>query len=102
MTLEDTFRYLVGAYYGVAEMDNYNLKEYVLQDIKEYIIDFVNQNPIKNFDYYEEAENVFTTVSLKVKLQDSLLVLPKVNASLELVLLVKEKLRLIREEELEN
>lgn len=102
MTLEDTFRYLVGAYYGVAEMDNYNLKEYVLEDIKEYITDFVNQNPIKNFDYYEEAENVLNTVSLKVKLQDSLLVLPKVNASLELVLLVKEKLRLIREEELEN
>jgi len=40
--------------------------------------------------------------SLKTKLQDSLIVLPKVNATTELILLVKARLKEIREEELEN
>ena len=38
MQLRDTFRYLVGGYYGVELMDEYPLKEYVLEDIKNYII----------------------------------------------------------------
>ncbi len=99
--LIDTFRYLVGAYYGIAEMDNYELKEYVLKDIEKFIKDFIKENPIKNFDYYKEATTVESELSLKTKLQDSLLVLPKVNASTELVLLVKLRLKELREEELE-
>ncbi len=102
MNLEDTFRYLVGAYYGVSEMDEYDLKEYILKDIEEYIKSFVKDNPIKNFDYIKEAEDANNDRTLKTKLQDSLVVLPKVNASTELILLVKARLKKIREEELEN
>lgn len=101
MILEDTFRYLVGAYYGIAEMEEYNLKEYVLKDIENYIKNFISENPIEKFDYREEAEKVESELSLKTKLQDSLIVLPKVNASTELILLVKKRLKEIREEELE-
>lgn len=100
--LLDTFRYLVGAYYGIAEMDNYELKEYVLKDIENYIKDFLKENKEENIDYNEEARSVENELSLKTKLQDSLLVLPKVNASMELILLVKSKLKELREEELEN
>lgn len=100
MELEDTFRYLVGAYFGVAEMDNYDLKEYVLKDIEQYIKDFINENPINGFDYEKEARLVEEERSIKTKLQDSLIVLPKVNASMELILLVKAKLKEIREEEI--
>ena len=102
MVLDDTFRYLVGAYYGISEMDEYDLKEYVLKDIEEYIRSFVKQNPIKNFNYKEEASRVMSDRELKTKLQDSLIVLPKVNASTELILLVKERLKRIREEEIEK
>lgn len=102
MDLKDTFRYLVGAYYGISEMDEYDLKEYVLKDIEDYIRSFVNDNPIKNFDYDKEASLVYEQRSLKTKLQDSLVVLPKVNASTELILLVKNRLKRIREEELER
>ncbi|MGN1372082.1 MAG: hypothetical protein ACI4XM_07415 [Candidatus Coprovivens sp.] len=102
MVLDDTFRYLVGAYYGISEMDEYDLKEYVLKDIEEYIRSFVKQNSIKNFNYKEEANRVMCDRELKTKLQDSLIVLPKVNASTELILLVKERLKRIREEEIEK
>jgi len=100
MDLKDTYKYLVGAYYGIQEMDNYALKEYVLQDIKAYIDNFIEENPIKDFNYEEEFIKINDELSLKTKLQDSLLVLPKVNASMELVLLVKQKLKEIRKEEL--
>ena len=98
----DTYRYLVGAYYGIREMDNYELKEYVLKDIEEYIDNYVKENYVNNFDYKEEARKVEKELSLKTKLQDALIVLPKVNASMELILLVKKRLKEIREEELEN
>ena len=35
MTIKDIFRYLVGAYYGMCEMDEYDLKEFVINDIEK-------------------------------------------------------------------
>ena len=102
MNILDTFKYLVGAYYGIVEMDNYELKEYFLKDIENYIRDFVKDNYIENFDYRKEAERINDELELKTKLQDSLLVLPKVNAPMELILLVKARLKKLREEELES
>ena len=102
MKLEDTFKYLVGGYFGIMELDEYSTKEFLLKDIEEYIQNFVEQNPIVNFDYYSFAKDIEENMPLKTKLQDSLLVLPKVNASLEVILLVKSRLSRLREEELEN
>ena len=102
MNLEDTFRYMVGAYYGISEMDEYDLKEYVLKDIEDYITQFISENPIQNFDYENEAREVESSRELKTKLQDSLVVLPKVNASTELILLVKARLKKIREDEIDS
>lgn len=93
MNLEDTFRYMVGAYYGVMEMDEYPLKEFVLHDIENYIRDFFTNNPIKDFAYEEEALKVKEDRSLRTKLQDALIVLPKVNASMELILLIKRRIK---------
>ena len=36
--LINQFRYLVGGYYGVSLMDEYDLKEFMLKDIENYII----------------------------------------------------------------
>ena len=96
----DTFRYLVGGYYGIAEMDNYDLKEFILKDINDYIKDFVLENFDDTFDYGEEFKKVEDELSVKTKLQDSLLVLQKIDAPLELILLVKQRLKEIREEEI--
>lgn len=93
MELEDTFKYLVGGYYGIMEMDEYDLKEFVLKDIENYIKDFIKTNLIDDYNYKEVAKELETTLSLKTKLQDSLLVLYKINASMELVLLVKKRLK---------
>lgn len=102
MKLEDQFKYLVGAYYGIRSVDNYDLKIYILKDIENYIKKYIKANPIPNYNYKEEAEKINEERPLKTKLQDSLLVLPKIDAPMELVFLVKEKIRIIKENELKN
>lgn len=93
MELEDQFRYLVGGYYGVRLMDEYPLKEFVMEDIKQYIETFNEINPIPNFDYEKEWKKIEDTVSERVKLQDALLVLNKINGSMDLVFLIKKRLK---------
>jgi len=95
MDLKDQYKYLVGAYYGVREMDEYDLKVYVLKDIENYIKDFVTVNKIEDFDYKNEAEIIERQMSLKIKLQDSLLVLNKINGPIELILLIKKRIKKI-------
>lgn len=93
MTLEEEFRLLVSGYYGVLEMDDYKLKEYVLKSIEEYIIMFVsNKEEFINYNYEESISYIKDKVSLKTKLQDSLLVLRKVNGPLDLILMIKERI----------
>ena len=98
MDLKDQFKYLVGGYYGITYMDDYPLKEYVLKDIENYIENFIEINPIENFNYKEEAKKYDEKLSEITKLQDSLLVLNKINASMELVLLVKKRLKKLNDE----
>lgn len=99
MNLKDTFRYLIGSYYGICEMDEYDLKEYTLKDLEQYIKEFISQNPIDDLNLYDEALIIKDKMPLQTKLQDALLVLPKINASTELILLVKSRLRALKEEE---
>lgn len=93
MDLKDQFKYLVGGYYGVTYMDDYPLKVYILKDIENYIRAFIEINPIPNFNYVEEAKKYEEELSEITKLQDALLVLNKINASMELVLLVKKRIK---------
>ena len=93
MDLIDTFRYLVGGYYGVESMDNYDLKVYILKDIENYIREFIKNNPMDSFDYKKEAECIHDEVPLKTKLQDSLLILYKIDAPMELIFMIKAKLK---------
>ncbi len=100
MELEDQFHYLVGGYFGIRNMDEYDLKVYILKDIENYIREFLMLNPIDSFSYQEEAKKIEEEITLKESLQDALLVLPKVDAPMELTLLVKKRLKEIREKEL--
>lgn len=99
-TIKDTYRYLCGGYYGISEMDEYDLKEYILKDIDDYIDTFIELNPIPDFDYDKERQKVEDDLSLVTKLQDALLVLPKINAPMELILLVKKRIKKCKDDNL--
>lgn len=96
MKLEDQYRCLIEAYYGVGEMDEYDLKIYALKDIEDYILSFVNEYKIDNFNYKQEAEYIKDNVSIKTKLQSSLILLNKMNYKMELILLIKDKLKYLK------
>lgn len=95
MKLEDQYRCLVEAYYGIEEMDEYDLKVYSLKDVEEYIRSFTKEYKIKNFDYKKESEYIKDNISIKTKLQSSLIVLNKINGPMELILLIKKRLKTI-------
>lgn len=90
--LINQYRYLVGGYYGVSLIDEYPIKEYILQDIEEYIDAFLSVNDI-SFDYESEREDVKDNVSDKVKLQDALLVLNQIDGPMDLVFIIKKRLK---------
>lgn len=92
MTLKDQFQIIVGAYYGIRLMDEYPLKEYMMKEIKEYMDNFKETHP-SSMDYdvielqYKDSSND------KTKLHDTLIILNRINAPLELILLVKAHIR---------
>ena len=88
-TLEEKLNLLIEAYYGLLEMDEYELKENELKKLKDEIDNFINEYNINNFDF----ESVKNNISLKTKLQSLLIVLNKNNSPLELILLVKRRLK---------
>lgn len=85
----NTYRYLVGGYFGVSMIDEYSIKEYVLLDILKYIKDYKMTNNLE----IDEFEYIRDNYSDRTKLQDALLLLNKMNASMDLVLMVKNKLK---------
>lgn len=91
MTLEEEYRLLVSGYYGIYEMDEYELKVYVLKEIENYIKEFIKEYPLTNYNYLQVAEEI-EKEPLKTKLQDSLLVLNKIKGPLELVMMVNLKI----------
>ena len=91
MTLEDQYKLLVEAYYGISLLDEYDLKEYALKDIQKLIDDF--EINYKEIDYDKIKEHVKNNVSIKTKFQSSLIVLNSVEGSMELMLLIKERLK---------
>ena len=91
MTILDEYRLYLGAYYGVQAMDSYDLKVYVLKEIDDFIKNFLKNNKIANIE--EEIAYVKDNVPLKTKLQDSLILLNKLNAPMELILLIKKRLK---------
>lgn len=91
MTINEEYRLYLGAYYGVQAMDSYELKVYILKEIDDYIKNFLKMNSIDNIE--EETTYVKDNVDLKTKLQDSLILLNKINAPMELILLIKKRLK---------
>lgn len=91
MTLEEEYRLLLSGYYGIYDIDEYELKVYVLKEIENYIKEFVKEYPLTNYNYLQVAEEI-EKEPLKIKLQDSLLVLHKIKGPLELILLIQNRL----------
>lgn len=93
MTIKDQYRYIISGYLGVKELDSYDLKHYILKDMEKYIKEFIETNPVDYFDFAKEVEDLEKNNSLKTKLQDAILVLNKIDAPIDLIILIKQKIK---------
>ena len=91
MTLEDQYKLFIESYYGITLLNEYDLKEYALKKIEELIKNF--ENNYSDVPYEKIKEYVRDNVSDKTKLQSSLIVLNSINYDMELILLIKDKLK---------
>lgn len=98
MKYDDNFKYLVGGYYGIKTMDEYQSKLYVLKDVENYIRKYV-ETMEKDIDYKSIAEEIFENTSRREKLQDSLIVLNDIKGPIELVIMIKRKIKELKYDE---
>lgn len=91
MTLEGEYKLFVEAYYGIMLVNEYDLKEYALKKVEELIKNF--ENNYINVPYEEIKEYVKEKVNDRTKLQSALIVLNSINYDMNLILLIKEKLK---------
>ena len=90
--LENEFRLLIGAYNGVQMMDGYDLKVYLLKDIQEEQKKFLKEHPLPNFDIEQESQTIQNRKPSS-KLQDAVIVLNRMNASRELIHMIRMRLK---------
>ncbi len=92
MKYDDRFKYLVSGYYGIKTMDEYQSKLYILKDIENYIRKYVAVSE-SGLSYQKIAEEIYEKTTLKEKLQDSLIVLNDIKGPIELVILIKRRIK---------
>ena len=95
-TLEEKYKTLFGAYLGMMLLDEYPLKAYILQDIKEYINTYEKEYPIDNYDFNTFLNKVDQEESDIVKLQDLQRVGVILDFDIDLKYIIKQKIRDIK------
>lgn len=95
MKYDDNFKYMVGGYFGIKTMDEFESKLYILKDVEEYIKKYVSMSE-KDIDYKSIAKEIENSESLKEKLLDSLILLNDMKGPIELIILIKQKIKEIK------
>ena len=96
MDLLDVYKYLIGGYYGVSLIDEYELKVYVLKDIEKYISDWLESNDLGNVNL-EEINDEVNKLDEVEKLQDAMLVLHQIDGPLDLILIINQRIMKLNE-----
>jgi len=98
MDLLDVYKYLIGGYYGVSLIDEYELKVYVLKDIEKYINDWLESNDLGDVDL-EKINNEVNSLDEVEKLQDAMLVLHQIDGPIDLILIINQRIMKLNEKD---
>jgi len=96
MDLLDVYKYLIGGYYGVSLIDEYELKVYVLKEIENYINDWLKSNDLGDVDIKEINDEMSNKDEVE-KLQDAMLVLHQIDGPLDLILIINQRIMKLNE-----
>ncbi len=97
MELLDVYKYMIGGYYGVSLIDEFDLKVYVLKEIENYISDWLKENDLGDVDIEKINEEVLENKSEVEKLQDAMLVLHQIDGPLDLILIINQRIMKLNE-----
>lgn len=97
MELLDVYKYMIGGYYGVSLVDEFDLKVYVLKEIEEYIDDWLKSNDLGDINIEEINNDVLENKSEVEKLQDAMLVLHQIDGPLDLILIINQRIMKLNE-----
>lgn len=95
MKYDDNFKYMVGGYFGIKTMDEFQSKLYILKEVEDYIKKYVSMSN-KDVDYKSIAKEIERSETLKEKLLDSLILLNDMKGPIELIILIKQKIKEIK------
>ena len=98
MDLLDVYKYLIGGYYGVSLIDEYDLKVYVLKEIENYINDWLKSNDLGDVDIKEINDEMSNKDEVE-KLQDAMLVLHQIDGPLDLILIINQRIMKLNEKD---
>ena len=96
MDLLDVYKNLIGGYYGVSLIDEYELKVYVLKEIENYINDWLKSNDFGDVDIKEINDEMSNKDEVE-KLQDAMLVLHQIDGPLDLILIINQRIMKLNE-----
>ena len=91
MTIQDEYKLYEEANNGINEIDEYELKEYILKDVDKLIDNYNKMYSVDNNNKLREY--VKDNINIKTKLQSSLIVLNNINGPMELILLIRKRLK---------
>ena len=91
MQFDDPYKYMMSGYYGIELLDEYKDKLYLLDKVKKYITDYLEENRVPNFDYEALNRELETKNSDLDKLLDALILLKDMKGPMEAVLIIKQR-----------
>lgn len=97
MDLLDEYKYLIGGYYGVSLIDEYDLKVYILKEIENYIKEWLKTNDLGSLEIDDINNDILKNKSEVEKLQDAMLVLHQINGPLDLILIINQRIMKLNE-----
>lgn len=93
MKYDDDYKYMISGYYGIESLDEYERKLYILHDVKKHIDNYLKYNRVDGFDYEKLNEDIKNNTPIDHKLADALILLNQINGPMDLVILIKRKIK---------
>ncbi len=94
--LINKYKMYISAYIGIELMDEYPLKPYILEELKEYLTEYVKRNEL-DLDFKKEYAKSNKNNNTLVNLQDALFTMNELNAPIDLIHLIENRIKSIKE-----
>lgn len=99
MNNAERFNYLVGGYYGIKNLNDYDRKLFILKEVEKYIREYMVDVSEPEAYYQKRAKKILETTTEREKLQDALILLNDMDGPIDLIILVKRKIKELKYEE---